>query len=253
MTDKPQWNAQEECLHLDGAFYKVCLLQGYPDIDVNWVFGLTEAGIDLHISQVIVPKDTQKALDANKTMVEGELSAQNEKKSVEFLGRRIADLVGFRQYVSTRNVEGFDNAYIVTFTARQKHSITPHFEHFISQFDDRGLLRFDKDLQLEMFRVRLPGLGRNTLFSREDHSDTVAAMMPFTTYPVGSRRPEMLRVGATGNLVGFSPSKITVPHEMVVAETEGGKDTQFGMKVAETYPLIRYDFVELGNSYQGLI
>ena len=253
VTRKPEWDEEEECLVKEGVFYKVCLLQGYPKLSFDWVFQLCEAGIDLHISQIIQAKDTQKALDANKRELDTEQGAANEKKSLDFLSARLKDMAGFRQYVANNDLSVFDNAYIVTFYCRKKGQLAGAFDAFEKRVNQDGFLRVEKDLQLEMFRVRLPGLGRNSLFLREDHSDTVAAMMPFTTYPIGNTQPEMLRIAATGNLVGFSPSKVEVPHEMVVAETNGGKDTQFGIKIAETYPLIRYDIVELGNSYQGLV
>lgn len=250
---KPQWDESEECLVKDGMFYKVCLLQGYPTLHFDWVFQLCEAGIDLHISQIIQAKDTQKALDANKRQLDTEQGASNEKKSLDILSARLKDMASFRKYVADNGLSLFDNAYIVTFYCRNKGQLNGAFNALEKSVNKDGFLRSEKDLQLEMSRIRLPGMGRNSLFLREDHSDTVAAMMPFTTYPTGRAQPEMLRIAATGNLVGFSPSIVEVPHEMVVAETNGGKDTQFGMKIAETYPLIRYDIVELGNSYQGLV
>ncbi|MBV1929933.1 MAG: hypothetical protein KUG81_10540 [Gammaproteobacteria bacterium] len=254
VTDKPKWDESKGCLAREGQFYKVCLLQGYPDLDFNWVFQLTEAGVDLHISQIIKPKNTQKSLDSNLKQAALERGASNENKSLDMLSARLRDLASFRAHVADCDLDVFDNAYIVTFTSRDSHWFDAPFDAFRRSVEKRGgLLRVEQDLQQEMFRVRLPGLGRGSAFLREDHSETVAAMMPMTTYPIGQEKPEVLRIAATGNLVGFSPSKQRVRHEMVVAETDGGKDTQFGAKIAETYTRIRYDIVELGNSYQGII
>ncbi len=254
MNERPSWDADVRCLVSGSAYIKVFLFQGYPNLLPQWTQKFIDPAIDIHVCQILRPKHTQKALDEAKEQASAEAGTMNERKSNALLGKRLQDIHNYAEYVAHHRIPILDNAYIVTFYSTDKE----YLEKFARQFStmmrtDRALLRDDEDLQREMYRTRLPGLGRTSLFLREDHGDTIAAMMPFSTFDIGSHEPECLRVAMSGQLVGFSPSKLTVPHELVVAKTGGGKDVQFGMKLLETYPLIRYDIVEMGNSYQGVI
>lgn len=254
MNERPEWDADVRCLVVNGTYIKVFLLQGYPKLLPQWTQKFVDPAIDIHVCQILRPKHTQKALDAAKESANTEAGTMNERKSNAILGKRLSDIHDYAEYVARHGLPILDNAYIVTFYSKDKEYIAKFSRQFSTMMQtDKALLRDEEDLQREMFRTRLPGLGRSSLFLREDHGDTIAAMMPFSTFDIGSSQPECLRVAMSGQLVGFSPSKLTVPHELVVAKTGAGKDVQFGIKILETYPLIRYDMIEMGNSYQGVI
>lgn len=251
---KPSWNADLKCLELGGTFIKVMLLQNYPELESGWMRPILASNCHLHVCFLMRPKRAQKVLDKGNETAEFEGGTASGRHSNAFLGARIAEIKGFASYVAQHKLPVLDNAFIVTYYSKDAGQI----ERFSSVFKDmirdkKGIVVDHEDVQRDMYRVRLPGLGRNTLFWREDHGDTVAAMMPLTTFPTGADRPEVLRIAMTGQLVGLCPSQQTVPHKMVVAMTEGGKDTQEGITIGETYTEIRYDIIELLNSYQGLI
>lgn len=254
MNERPEWDADVRCLLLNGTYIKVFLLQGYPKLLPQWTQKFVDPAIDIHVCQILRPKHTQKALDVAKESASTEAGTMNERKSNAFLGKRLADIHDYAEYVARHGLPILDNAYIVTFYSKDKEYIAKFARQFSTMMQtDKALLRDEEDLQREMYRTHLPGLGRSSLFLREDHGDTIAAMMPFSTFDIGSSQPECLRVAMSGQLVGFSPSQLTVPHELVVAKTGAGKDVQFGIKILETYTLIRYDMIEMGNSYQGVI
>ncbi|MDH5727405.1 MAG: hypothetical protein OEZ58_00230 [Gammaproteobacteria bacterium] len=252
ITTKPAWDAESESYQLNGLYYKTCLVQSYPTLDYSMLLDLFASGIDLHICQIIKPKDTLAAMDKNFNQQKIENDSALEKKRVDWLASRFSDMANYRAYVNARKINVFDNAFLITLICPNREYIESLYSAFANLIGKNGgSLRHDQDLQLEMQRIRLPGLGRNSLFLREDHSDTLAVMMPFTTYPTGCKNPESLRVSSTGNLVGTSPSKVAVAHELIAAQTLGGKDTYFGHRFLETYKRIHYDIIELGNSQQG--
>lgn len=252
ITSKP--SVQEDCLLLDGWYYKICLLQNYPDMPLNWFLGICEAPINVHISQIVLPQDSDAALDKSAAADRHEKAAAADNRGVDQLVTKMQNAAGFRRYVSNRNLPVAENAYIVTFISKEKEQVN-HFAERLSQsiIPNGGMIRSDIDLQLSMFQFRLPGQGIATPFKRLDHGELIAAMMPFTTFNSGSQIPEVLRVSTSGQLVTFAPSSLNVSHELASGETGGGKDTQYGMKILESYRTVRYDIIELGNSYQGLI
>lgn len=245
---------EEDCLLLEGWYYKICVLQNYPDLPLNWFLGLCEAPINVHISQILLPQDSDAALDKSAATDRHEKAAAADNRGVDQLVTKMQNAAGFRRYVSGRNLPVAENAYIVTFIAKEKEQVN-YFTERLSQniIPNGGMIRSDIDLQLALFQFRLPGQGIATPFKRIDHGETISAMMPFTTFNAGSDVPEVLRVSTSGQPVTFEPSTLMVSHELASGETGGGKDTQYGMKILESYKTVRYDIVELGNSYQGMI
>lgn len=245
---------EDNCLKLDDWYYKVCVIQNYPDMPINWFLMFCEASIYTHISQIILPKDTDKVLDKSTVDDQNEAISSSETRGVNRLITKIRNASEFRKYVSNRNLPTADNAYIVTFASRDKSQVNVYRDKLANGImSNGGLLRDDNDLQLAMFQFRLPGQGSYTPFKRLDHAETIATMMPFTTFSKGSDEPEVLRLSTSNEPVTYSPSTLEVAHELTSGETGGGKDTQYGMKIIESYKTVRYDIVELGNSYQGLI
>lgn len=252
VTSKPA--VEDDYLVLNGWYYKICLIQNYPDMPLNWFLGLCEAPVNVHISQIILPKDSDTALDKSAAADRHEKASAADNRGVDQLVTKMQNAAGFRRYVSSRNLPVAENAYIVTFVSKDKEQVG-YFTERLSQniIPNGGMIRSDNDLQLAMFQFRLPGQGISTPFKRLDHGESIAVMMPFTTFNAGSDVPEVLRVSTSGQLVTFEPSTLLVSHELASGETGGGKDTQYGMKILESYKTVRYDIVELGNSYQGMI
>ena len=253
VTEKPE--VVDECLKLNGRYFKTCLLQGYPDLPLNWTLGFLEAPVDLHACQIIMPKAVDKAMDEARKQSDYESDTISRKRGADKSVAKIRESGGYREYVIHHNLPVADNAYIVTFSGHDAAQVKQQAATFKrTVHKDGGLIRDNTDLQLDLFDIRLPGMGRNTFFAREDHGDVLAAMMPVTTFSQGNtEHPESLRITMSGQLVGFAPSRVEVPHELVVAQTGGGKDTQFGLRFLETYPRIRYDIIEMGNSYQAAV
>lgn len=252
ITEKP--TLEDNCLKLGKRYFKVCVFQNYPILSINWFLGLAEVNCDVHISQIIQPKDVERVLDQSKKAEADDIAVSSNKRGVDLLAAKISNNRRYRQHIAVNALPVADNAYIVTFSGLDKSHISGVADKLKKMaLKQGGLVRSDNDVQLAMFQYRLPGEGINTPFKREDHGDVIAAMMPNTVFSKGSAIPEILRMGHAGNIITFSPSTLEVPHEMVVSNTGGGKDTQFGLKIIESYKTTRYDIVELGNSYQGVI
>lgn len=250
---KPVW--AEGCLKINNTYAACMLVQIYPDLVPGWVHKFVEAPIDLHVCQIIAPKAVGEALDKSREQSGIEQATISEKKGAEFAQSKMSDAAKYRHYVADLCLPVADNAYIVTITSKNRDTTLRFAERFkrdVVAFNN-GLVRDNEDLQHELFRIRLPGMGRSSHYWREDHGHTVAAMMPYTTFSHGVDNPESLRISSSGQLVGFSPSKLSVPHGLIVAEMGGGKDTEMGTRFIETYSLIWYCIIELGNSYQGAI
>ncbi len=254
ICEKPE--VSDDCLKLDGTYYKVCVFHNYPTtVNTSWFFGMSDVNVNMHVSQIILPLSSDKALDDSREDADYQSQVASDKRGVEKQIKSLKDSSSFRFYVSDNALPVSRNAYIVTFSSENKGDVI-HYAKTLKSVARKhgGAVRDDVDLQSTLFTTRLPGMGRYTTFSREDHAQTLANMAPFTTYPSGDvKNPESIRMNSAGQIIGFSPSRLEVPHELVVAQTGGGKDTQFGLTILETYHLIRFDIVELGNSYQGVI
>lgn len=253
VTQKP--DLKDGCLVLNDRYYLPLLLQSYPDLPLDWTLNFLEAPVDVHACQILLPKPVDKAMDEARKQADYESETLSKKRGADKAIAKIRESATYREYVIRHNLPVADNAFIVTFSGASADEVKFQASRFKRNVHkNQGLIRDNEDLQRDLFEIRLPGLGRNTFFAREDHGDTLAAMMPVTTFAQGNtKNPESLRITSSGQLVGFAPSKVEVPHELVVAQTGGGKDTQFGLKFLETYPRIRYDIIEMGNSYQAAV
>jgi len=252
ITEKPVF--KDRCIFYKNTYYKVLLLQNYPDINPSFSFKYCNAALDIHVSQILFPVDANKVLDKSKEDQDMAEAFTARTKGVEKSQTRVADMEDYRRYVAQSAAPVFDNCFVITISGGTPEELNEASNKLDTDVKGAGgLLREDEDVQREMFRARMPGLGRTALFARNDHVDTIADMMPFTVHNRGCDRPESLRISMSGQLVGFEPSRMEVAHELCVAETGGGKDTQYGLKVMETYKRIRWDFIEMGNSYQGVI
>lgn len=253
VTEKPEF--KDGCIFLDGRYYISCLLQGYPDLPYDWTLSFLEAPVDVHACQILMVKPVDEALNRDRKQADYESQTMDSHRGTDKAVAKIGESAAYRKYVVARNLSVADNAYIVTFSGAGADEVKHQVSRFRTNINKtNGLVRDNEDLQADLFDVRLPGMGRNTFFAREDHADVLAAMMPVTTFAEGNTaKPESLRITMSGQLVGFAPSTVEVPHELVVARTGSGKDTQFGLKFLETYPIIRYDIIEMGNSYQWAV
>lgn len=250
---KPSFN--DGLLSIDGAYFKVMLVQNYQHTTAHdWVFGFSEADMNVHVSQIIMPKKTDDSINKRKKMADNELNTTSQSRGELQSYNKNAVTQSYLQYIIENKLSVADNAYIITLFGGDREKIEQRARDFIaSVHTEGGLVRTDEDLQRVMFNVRLLGMGGASPFMREDHAEQLAVMFPFTVFSSGYAEPECLRLNNAQQLVGLAPSREEVPHELVVAQTNGGKDTQFGLKFIETYQQIRYDIIELGNSYQGAV
>ncbi len=242
-------------LEVNGQYYKIMLLQNYQHVtESDWVFGFSEADINVHVSQIIVPKKTDESINKRKKAADNELSTTGNSRGQLQSYNKNNVTQAYLQYIIENKLTVADNAYIVCLFGDDREKIDRMGRDFISSIQkEGGLVRADEDIQRAMFYIRLPGMGASSPFMREDHAEQLAVMFPFTVFSSGSAQPECLRLNNALQLVGLRPSSEEVPHELIVAQTNGGKDTQFGLKFIETYQQIRYDIIELGNSYQGAV
>lgn len=242
-------------LEMDGVFYGTVLLQNYPEMLYKWSNLYCETNCTIHTCQYIQPIDAFIAVDKSAAKDEDEQRTTRGIKGQYRLGAKLRDSKNFKKYVTHTRNSVHRNFFVITFMSQNEQDVL----HFSRLFEkrinkDRGRARTDIDLQMAMFYSRLPSQGRNSPFMRsQDHADTLSLMMPFTTFKTGSKVPESLRLSSSGSPVLYAPSTLEVPHELNIAQMGGGKDTQYGLTIAETYHDIRYDILELGTSYRGII
>ena len=243
-----------DVLKIGETYTKVALIQNYPELDPSWFLGLCSGVVDLHISQIIFPKNTRKALDKSADRSDSDEATLGQK------GRDVAitaikDAMAYRSYVSDKGLRVFDNAYVLHFHGRDKEALLNEYRavrDWVHRND--GLVRGDAEIQAHLFRVGMPGAGGGTQFAREDHSETISCMMPVTTFSQGVSQPESIRITSSYQVVGHSPSRLKVGHEFVVAKTGAGKDTNTGCEVIETYPYgMDYLICEFGDSYKWIV
>ncbi len=253
ITEKPKTNSKT--LQIGSIYYRVVVLQGYPKLKFKWSNLYCERSTNIHVCQYYQPVNTSIAIDTTATKDVDEQKSTTGAKGQYQLGAKLNDSRSFKKYVSQTQNAIHRNFFIATFMGESEEEVIRHSTDFEKQVNrSEGRARTDIDIQAGMYFSRLPGQGRIAPFIREqDHSDTIALMMPFTTYLTGSKRPESMRMTSSGAPVFYSPSDLEVPHELCVAQMGGGKDTQLGLTISETFHAIRYDIIELGTSYRGII
>ncbi len=252
VINKPELSGQ--CLFHNGKYIKYALIQKYPTLTYDWMLNFSSQNCDTHISQVLRGVDRQKALRKST-----EQSDTDERttggKDTELLVKDLDDAQSYRSYIAQYNLSVFSNAFIISFISDDKDTALEHCSNFTKVIgDEGGLARVEPELQMHLHRVSQPGLGHHSQFRREDHSASIACMLPWTVFSSGNPNPESIRLSSDYQVIGYSPTQLQVGHEINFGKTGGGKDTHGGTEVAETYPLgFDYYILEFGDSYKWVV
>jgi len=235
------------------ALTKVLYLYLYPDAAPAWFAGMAALPIPMHVCQVVMPVDTKQAINASERasdLAEGSMGRRGRSVAKQTL----LDLAGFQSFVTSQGLSIYKNAYIV-----HLHGAADELDEQARVLTDwiessGGQVRAADYAQLPYFRAAQPGQGYRAPILRPDHTWQIAHMAPVQVYRQGERRPESLRLGASGTLIGFGLSTQTVPHSFTVAITGGGKGVEKVATIAETYPFgIDWYIAEIGGSYKWVV
>ncbi|MHB1951211.1 MAG: hypothetical protein ACYCQK_07020, partial [Acidiferrobacteraceae bacterium] len=225
----------------------------FPDAYPGWSESVASLGVPLHICQVIRPLPRQQALAAGvrqKSQVEGLIQTGRPD------GQQHAalDLDGFLEFVERHNLPVFRSVYVI-----QIYGEAPELERYGRELTDRieragGQVRCNAWLQQPYGRIAAPGQGYLSPVFRPDHLWQVGNMLPAQVFATGDPAPECLRMGASGELIGFRFTGKILQHAFTVAITGGGKGVEKVVTIAETYPLgIDWYVVEVGESYRWVV
>ncbi len=254
---KPEWDAEAGCLKQGRTYIKPVLLFKYDDVSPGWFLYLSRIQTCVHISQIIQPKAASEVLNkTRKDITNKKVFSSEDQRNWDEALHEINDAEGYCAFVKKHGAGVADNAYILVFYSDESglQQMLDEYKAWSEQIHQNGgEIRCDHDLQYALFLYQAPGMGRYSTFLREDHGFTIAQMLPDTIYDAGDAEPETLRLCANGQLYGFSPSKEVVLGHLVAGQTGGGKDSQFGLSVLETYQRINYTIFEEGNSYQIMV
>jgi hypothetical protein len=235
------------------VYTKVLLMYLYPDAQPAWFVGMASLPLDIHVVSILRPKDTREALKASEKktdFAEGSLG----RKGRSLQARVVQDLNDFQNFVATNSLSIFDNAYIIHLHGTREE-VTQYAQSITDWCEPVGGQIRDSDyMQYPYFRSAMPGQGYRVPLLRPDHSWQVGNMLPVQVNGTGEAEPESLRLGASGQLVGFGISSQAVPHSFTVAMTGGGKGVDKVATIAETYPFgIDWYIAEIGGSYKWVV
>ena len=232
---------------------KVLFVYLYPDAFAGWFESLSRFNVTSHITQVLRPVDTLKAMsDSEKSSSLSQGTAGN--KGAEMQQRQLRDMNDFRSFVAENNLRIIKNAYIVTLHGPREdiETISRQVEALINK---EGQVRAEAYIQLPYFRVSQPGQGYLSPMLRPDHHIQCAYMSPVQVYARGDTEcPESLRLADNGQLIGINYTGQSLLHSLTTAKTGSGKDVEKILTVIETYGFgIDWYMAEIGGSYEWLV
>lgn len=241
--------------HVDvnGHCSKVLMVYQYPDASPAWFAGLASLSIAMHVVHIVIPLNTRTAMrkSENETrLADGTLSDRGGEKQ----RAQLRDMNQYRQFVADHNLRVFYNAYIIHLHGTPDELTKT--SRIIKDWIERGggQVRDNWYVQLPYFRVAQPGQGYRVPKVRDDHLLQVANMLPVQVYRRGDDHPESLRLGDSGQLVGFNLSRQKVAHAVTIAMTGSGKGVDKVATIAETYPFgIDWYIAEIGESYRWIV
>ncbi|WP_298135409.1 hypothetical protein [Acidiferrobacter sp.] len=239
-------------LEVNGRAVRVFYLHLYPDIDAAWILPHVSGAISLHISQVIMPASTERALRASERadrLMQGAMARKGRERQVAAL----KDMQGFRQQAADHDWRVHRNAYVVCVDL---DNVPPQaLTRLVEGLQGKGgRVRDDDFVQLPFFRISQPGQGYRSPIWRPDHGALIAAMAPAQVFRTGPRPCESLRLGLASQPVAFDYSHQAVAHGFTVAMTGAGKGVDKVATIAETYPFgIDWYVLEIGSTYRWVI
>ncbi len=252
ISTKPHYS--DGLLKVDDTYQKVMYVFLTPDADyAGYMSDFMGLPANLHITTSVMPLDKKK-------VVKGSENATNREEG--FAGNRgeeerdakLIDEKSFRRHISNNPVKTFASTLIIKVFG-DKESVYQQSET-IKDFIDRrgGQVRDSEEFQLVYYRFSLPGCGYQANHFRVDDTWQVANLIPAQSFEQGTRHPDMLRLGSSGQLIGESFDNDTVNHSFTVAMTGAGKGVDKCCQIFETYPFgIDWYIMEVGRSYEWVV
>ncbi len=239
---------------LRDSYVKVLLLYMYPNSSPAWFNELSGISATIHISQIILPTDTQAQMaksEREQDLVEGMAS----KRGRYTTAKGLSDLAAYQRLIADENLSIFRNAFIIHIGGTDIEQITAiarDIEDWVTR--GGGVIKDQDYIQLPYFRTAQPGQGYRCPTFRPDHTWQVADMLPVQVYDGGDQDPESLRLGTGSQLIGFNISNQAVSHSFTAAMTGGGKGVDKGATILETFPFgVDWYIAEVGESYRWTV
>ncbi len=243
---------QRRALDVDGRVVRMHYLHLYPEVDSAWILPSVSGSISLHVSQVVMPATTERALRASERadrLAQGGLANKGRERQLAAL----KEMQHFRQEVADHDWRVHRNAYMVC--AEIENVPAAALTQLIEGLQGRGgRVRDDDFVQLPFFRVSQPGQGYRAPIWRPDHAALIAAMAPTQVFRAGSPHPESLRLGLASQPLHFDYSHQVVAHGFTVAMTGAGKGVDKVATMIETYPFgVDWYVLEIGSTYRWAV
>lgn len=244
---------ERDLVRVGGSYTKTLYVFLYPDAAPGWFTGLAALPIAMHVAQVVMPVHTKSALKSSESasdLAEGSIGRRGRDTQKQ----TINDLAGFREFVADNGLAIFKNSFVIHLHG-DPNELREQAQRICEWMESQGGQVRDADyVQLPYFRAGQPGQGYRSPVFRTDHTWQVANMAPLQVYGQGDARPESLRLGHAGQLIGFGLSDEVVPHSFTVAMTGGGKGVDKVATIGETYPFgIDWYIAEIGSSYKWIV
>ncbi|MFQ5588175.1 MAG: hypothetical protein ACE5F7_04985 [Nitrospiria bacterium] len=236
------------------AHSKVLYLYFYPDAFSGWFMFLSTLNLPLHISFSVKPTDRKAGLkeaEDQSEFAEGTIS----KRGVEDQTSKLDDLRDFRSYVVRNKLPMFENCFVIHLhgTLEENIAATALISEHIED-EGEGQVRCNDDVQLPFWRTGQPGQGYRNLLWRVDEGLQLANMLPVQVFDSGEKHPESLRLGESGQLIGFSRLTGAIAHSFTVAKTGSGKGQDKVATVAESFPMgMDWCIAEIGSCYKWIV
>jgi len=154
----PELDEQNKILiHPDSTVTKVLYLYLYPDSFAGWFESISASNIAMHITQIIQPLNTQKAI-ADSEKQSNFAEGTSTKKGGDFQQRQLRDLAHFRQLVAEHDLAIIKNAYIINLHAK-KEEVLAMVSSLKQLLNKDAKVRSDAFVKLPFVRTSLPGQG----------------------------------------------------------------------------------------------
>ena len=243
---------QKRALDVDGRLVRMHYLHLYPEVDPAWILPTVSGSISLHVSQVVMPAATERALRASERadrLAQGGLASKGRERQLAAL----KEMQGFRMEVAENDWRVHRNAYMVC--AEIEGVPTAVLSRLVEGLQGKGgRVRDDDFVQLPFFRVSQPGQGYQAPIWRPDHAALIAAMAPTQVFRTGCLKPESLRLGLASQPLYFDYSHQVVAHGFTVAMTGAGKGVDKVATMVETYPFgVDWYVLEVGSTYRWAV
>ena len=238
------------CIRMNGELTRSICLFMYPDAFAGWFLPIASIPMAMHVSFIIKPTHTRKAVDDASDESETE-DATQASKGTKYTRQAIGDREEFTNYVTEYNLNIFKNCFIIHLHGSQEEITEYHdlIDNFINNAG--GEIRSSANVQGHFFRVAQPGMGLYSNRFRPDETWQVGNMIPCIVYNEGIPGAECLRLTQSCQLAGFSILQHPVANTITIGLMGSGKDVDTNCEILECYPLgLNYFALEAGDSYK---